>query len=799
VGFGNAGSKKSKASATEGGCNSASAQLGGSTLTPEKRQLILNQLYSLINTTRGSKPHSCGEIDCTQCRETARGWPAKEKGKEYGTEGKEGDLLNGAGTQTLTVPSLTDLVNVGDSKKCKRRMRIVEPGFVRRLWSRESASDSLYENPAEVVAGATREAMAMGGGLDFEVDVPLDGETPRDLSINQAAKNIISDQVNDAKLERLLDSLGGKDPFDSSSQGRPPVRQDSVVNKGTNNYQGRTPPGSFQDVDSDDGVTTGPTRTPPWAKDLTGIGQPVVAGSGRLTIERKRIRCGLGTSVAVLNRTIAMFTIVGASVLGNSTEDAIDRIVMNHMCKYSVPNGSVSIISPDGRLVYARSFTNRSWYGAQDTDIEMEISTPYTLFRIASISKTFTGLAVVQQIQAGNLSLDTKVFSETEWSQQEPWSGAGFTWGDMAETIDSSFPFDPSSLPPRNSERFSQVTIQHLLTHTAGWPETFCRKTNSMAQEENQITIAERLGKDVPIDASDLLLIAMMEWWDQHLDGCSTFGRRTTGAFRRPGTVYNYSPIGFILIGEVLRNIRSTKWATRRTDLESRYRNYIFNPLGMNYTSFGLADSTLPPTSLDGEISYQTNREVTSDSVLVPPAVGQDRPHGPMPYYGWNMAFSAPAGGIVSNAIDMARYLADLQPHGEALVTLEGDEGYRRLLVRSPSSIAATGHTDGGWILRIRNSVSIAATHTGALAGTNAVVAIYNGAGDSNPSMHGLAFSALFNSKDSQEDSHVSLFLTALETGLRGTGTGTTTSTTTWSGPAVTISSSSNDLFPYYV
>jgi CubicO group peptidase (beta-lactamase class C family) len=105
------------------------------------------------------------------------------------------------------------------------------------------------------------------------------------------------------------------------------------------------------------------------------------------------------------------------------------------MTKHKVPGLSVAI-AKEGRLVYAEG------YGFADKE-KNETVTPRHLFRIASVTKPITSVAIFRLIEAGKLRLSDKVFG--------PNAILGTAYGE----------------PPY--QRFVEdITVEHLLTHTAG-------------------------------------------------------------------------------------------------------------------------------------------------------------------------------------------------------------------------------------------------------------------------------------------------------------------------------------------
>lgn len=99
-----------------------------------------------------------------------------------------------------------------------------------------------------------------------------------------------------------------------------------------------------------------------------------------------------------------------------------DELMTRFVAENKIPAATLAV-ARNGRLVYARAFGS----GAQ----------PTSLFRIASLSKPITAVAVLHLVEQGKLSLDDPAVKYLEGT-----------------------PVDP---------RFGRITIRHLLTHTGGF------------------------------------------------------------------------------------------------------------------------------------------------------------------------------------------------------------------------------------------------------------------------------------------------------------------------------------------
>jgi CubicO group peptidase (beta-lactamase class C family) len=88
---------------------------------------------------------------------------------------------------------------------------------------------------------------------------------------------------------------------------------------------------------------------------------------------------------------------------------SLDQAILAAMQQNGVRGGALAI-SYNGRLIFARG------YGCADSDSNSPVQ-PDSLMRVASVSKVFTAIGVLQLYQQGKLSLDAKVFGPI-WSHR---------------------------------------------------------------------------------------------------------------------------------------------------------------------------------------------------------------------------------------------------------------------------------------------------------------------------------------------------------------------------------------------
>jgi N-acyl-D-amino-acid deacylase len=193
-----------------------------------------------------------------------------------------------------------------------------------------------------------------------------------------------------------------------------------------------------------------------------------------------------------------------ASAAGKAIGEAFDEEVNTFMQARKIPGGALAVIK-DRRLVYARA------YGFADLE-KKEPARPDSLFRIASISKPFTAVAVLQLVAAGRLHIDAPAFALL---QLEP-------------------------LPGRQPDpRLQRITVRHLLHHTAGWDRD--QSGDPMFMEN---AIARANGEPPP--ANQHAIIRYMLGQPLDFD---------------PGARYAYSNFGYCVLGRILEKISGQEYA----------------------------------------------------------------------------------------------------------------------------------------------------------------------------------------------------------------------------------------------
>ncbi len=213
-------------------------------------------------------------------------------------------------------------------------------------------------------------------------------------------------------------------------------------------------------------------------------------------------------------------------------------VVNSFMKKWNIQGASVAI-ARQGKLVYARGF------GYADTAAGIETQ-PYSKFRVASISKLVTAVAVMKLMEEGKLSLDDKVF------------------GPDGILNDSCYCY------PRDKRVFN-ISIAHLLSHEGGWSQ---RYGDQMFMPH---VIAREMKCSLPVDTRTIVRFALSK--RLHFT---------------PGTGRSYSNLGYSILGLVIEKISGMPY-------EEYCTTAIFEPLGIYDIVPG---KNLPEEKAPFEVSY---------------------------------------------------------------------------------------------------------------------------------------------------------------------------------------------------
>ena len=139
----------------------------------------------------------------------------------------------------------------------------------------------------------------------------------------------------------------------------------------------------------------------------------------------------------------------------------MERIISSFMRRWEIAGASIAV-AKDGKLVFAKGF------GVPDKSMDLRTE-PYNKFRIASISKLVTAIAVMKLQEDGKLSVNDKVFGDDG-------------------ILKDAFYNEPKD------KRVHDITVAHLLSHEGGWT------TRWGDQMFIPFVVAEQMGVTPPVD-----------------------------------------------------------------------------------------------------------------------------------------------------------------------------------------------------------------------------------------------------------------------------------------------------------
>jgi CubicO group peptidase (beta-lactamase class C family) len=316
---------------------------------------------------------------------------------------------------------------------------------------------------------------------------------------------------------------------------------------------------------------------------------------------------------------------------------SVDVHIKKFLHKWNIPGASVALMK-NNHIVYIKAF------GRADEEHPV---TPQSKFRIASLSKPITAVAIMKLIEEDKLSLDQKVFGEVGVLNDSKYSNI----------VD---------------DRIKNITVRHLLEHTAGWDRDISSCGDPMF---DPIHIAKCM--DVPPPASSDAIIRFM--LQQPLDFT-------------PGTNYSYSNLGYSILGRVIEKVSGMSYA-------SFVRQEILDPLQMKQTV--LAKNLLCDKQ-SNEVKY------FDQSNVVIPSVCNPEQKVPYPYGGFNIEAMDAHGGWISTAEDLALFNLGISK-------ILSPASMNIMLV--PSKVFP-GYSKG-WMVNERGSW----WHTGCLIGTSTMMA----------------------------------------------------------------------------
>ena len=260
--------------------------------------------------------------------------------------------------------------------------------------------------------------------------------------------------------------------------------------------------------------------------------------------------------------------------------------IHSFMKRWTIEGASIAV-SRDGKLVYAKGL------GYADSALKIPAQ-PFSKFRIASISKLVTAVAIMKLQEEGRLTVNDKVF------------------GPEGILNDSCFCY------PKDKRVFN-ISVAHLLSHEGGWTQ---RYGDQMFMPH---VVAKQMNVDLPVDTKTIIEFAL--------------GKKLHFT---PGTGRSYSNLGYSILGLVIERISGMTY-------EDYCKKSIFEPLG-------IYDMTLAKNLESRKAPFEVTYYEPAGMPLKPSIYGTGE-MVPVRYGGNDIEALGAAGSWLATAPDLMRLL----------------------------------------------------------------------------------------------------------------------------------------------
>jgi CubicO group peptidase (beta-lactamase class C family) len=265
---------------------------------------------------------------------------------------------------------------------------------------------------------------------------------------------------------------------------------------------------------------------------------------------------------------------------------AFDYTVESFLKRWGIAGASMALVK-DGKLVYTRG------YGYADEEIKDPVQ-PEHLFRVASVSKLITAVAVMKLVEAGNISLDAPVFGHNGILNH------------------------PNFLKFRD-KRIADITVRHLMEHSGGWTTRYGDPMFMPAY------IAQKMDTVLPVNANIIIRYVL----DRYLNFT-------------PGTRSSYSNFGFMVLGEVISKASGMPY-------ENYVKEAILYPLGIFNMQIG---HNLYEEKAAEEVKYYDKEGATYRI-----SCDGSGKFVPRPYGGTDVHLLGAAGGWIASAAQLTKLM----------------------------------------------------------------------------------------------------------------------------------------------
>lgn len=317
--------------------------------------------------------------------------------------------------------------------------------------------------------------------------------------------------------------------------------------------------------------------------------------------------------------------------------------------------GLAAAVAVDGRIAWLGGF------GLADVSSGRRMTTE-TVLNVGSVSKLVTSSAVMQLVESGSLDLDADVN-------------------------------DHLSFPVRNPAAPDvPITARQLLTHTSS------------------LNDSESYGASYACGDPE---VALGDWLRGYLVPGGRFFGEESFLSTAPGTTFEYSNVGYGLLGYLVEEISGASFATVT-------RRHIFQPLGMTRTGWLLSEIDVASHATPYWLAGADEEPDPEEKALLPDREFEEGELVPFCLYSF---YNYPDGLIRTTIRDLAAFVLATQPGSVPEPLLEAatrEEIFRDQLA---GAVETDGRTQGlGWRRMESQRFGTLWTHGGADPGVRAHV-----------------------------------------------------------------------------
>ena len=290
---------------------------------------------------------------------------------------------------------------------------------------------------------------------------------------------------------------------------------------------------------------------------------------------------------------------------------------------------SVAIVK-DEKLVFAKG------YGYANEENQIPV-TPNHLFRIASVSKLITAVAIMKLVENSKISLDSKVFGKYGILNDERFLQI-------------------------KDKRLTKITVRHLLNHSGGWTQRY----GDLAFLPQ--VVAKANGESLPVNIDSYIKFVT-----------------THNVHFEPGSRSSYSNLGYVILSKVISQVTGVTY-------EEFVKKEVLEPAGIDDMQLG---KSFLEDALPNEVTYYQ----PEDGKPVESFDGSGRME--LKTYGANdIHLLGSAGGWLASAIDLMK-LIDVIDGNPKVADILKPESIREMTKVDPKGLDPLGwrstNENGEW------------------------------------------------------------------------------------------------------